>query len=209
MVFQIGTTAQSIAVFCFESGCADRPAEDPNTVFYNVDLFGSLFFLISRYEEAISEKRDAHDRFASSASVLAKYNLLSRPIANEYIELLWSMMKSIWPKLSRKTREFRVLPSHDIDVPAANWRAPYGYVREALRALRRGKWSMGLAALSAKRTYSGLARRGDWAKDPLDTLDWIMEQSERHSLCSAFYYIPEKTSPKDRFKNKFRKFGDC
>jgi len=161
------------------------------------DLFGSIFFLISRYEEAVVETRDNHDRFPSTASVLAKYDLLDRPIGNEYIELLWCFLKKLWPALERKSRTFRVLPSHDIDLPSAHWKPRFGTLRGSLGALRRGKFLDAKTVWKNSLIYAIRSRRKTWEQDPYDTINWIMDQSEAHGWTSAFYYIPQKTHPFD------------
>ena len=185
-----------IPVFQFHANqpSATSPVSTPTTQVLDFDLFGSLFFLLSRYEEAVVETRDNHDRFPSSASVLTKYDLLDRPIGNEYIELLWRTLKNLWPDLIRKKRTFRVLPSHDIDHPSANWRPSSA---TSLRALRQGSFRAAASAWKNRLLYSARSRTKTWNKDPNDTVDWIMDQSEHHNLTSAFYYIPEKTHRHD------------
>ena len=162
-----------------------------------IDILGSIFFLISRYEEHIQTGRDSHGRFPYSESVLAKRGLIDRPIANEYIELLWNCMALLWPGLVRKQRAFRVLPSHDIDAPSCRWRTFSAAFQQSKEGLR---------DLSAKRIvapwinyalYKNQELRNDWESDPNDTISWIMTTSEVHNLKSAFYYIPEKTSSYD------------
>ena len=58
--------------------------------------------MLSRYEEAILKGRDKHDRFPSWISVADKGNFLERPIVNEYLEILWSCLSSLWNDLKRK-----------------------------------------------------------------------------------------------------------
>tara|TARA_B110001469_G_C9623049_1_gene310717 strand:- start:395 stop:1813 length:1419 start_codon:yes stop_codon:yes gene_type:complete len=155
-----------------------------------IDIVGSLFFLMSRYEEAVLDESDEHDRFPSSASILGKSGLLDRAIGNEYIEILWAAMKRVWPELVRKPREFRILPSHDIDYPSSYWgQTAVGHLRVAAGAMKRGSPLMGIKHLWNALRYPKI----DWSSDPVETIDWIMDLSERCGLKSAFYYIPEQT----------------
>ncbi len=54
-----------------------------------IDILGSAFFMLTRYEEYIEPERDLHDRFPASASLAYQEGFLDRPIINEYIEILW------------------------------------------------------------------------------------------------------------------------
>ncbi len=155
-----------------------------------IDIFGSSFFYLSRYEEAVASERDGHDRFPSDASVSSKWGILHRPVVNEYLEILWDCAKEIWPHLERTPRDFRILPSHDID-----W--PYLFMdvsmlsafKNFLRGVKRTK-------LSDMVTWSWryvLYRLGNYAADPYNTIQWIIDQSDKRGLKSAFYYIPQQT----------------
>ncbi|OAD18679.1 hypothetical protein THIOM_005718 [Candidatus Thiomargarita nelsonii] len=88
-----------------------------NGLHLGLDIFGSAFFMLSRYEEAVKSERDIHDRFPASASLAYQADFLHRPIVNEYVEILWACMKQLWPQLERKPRNSRILVSHDVDNP--------------------------------------------------------------------------------------------
>ena len=98
----------------FGSGCFSR---DADRFHLGLDIFGSSFFMLSRYEELITLSRDSHGRFSAKSSVAFKGNFIERPIVNEYVEILWEVMSEIWPDLVRKKRYFRMLISCDVDHP--------------------------------------------------------------------------------------------
>jgi len=83
----------------------------------NLDVLGSAFFMLSRYEEAVLPDRDQHDRFPATASLAYREDFLDRPIVDEYVEILWAAMKRVWPGLERKPRQPRMWVSCDIDHP--------------------------------------------------------------------------------------------
>lgn len=197
--FAFGEEAEHPPATAFRFALDDVSVNErkPSTRNIEFDLFGSLFFLLSRYEEVVVQERDSHDRFPSGASVLSKFNLLDRPIANEYIELLWTCLVSLWPTLKRKKRDFRTLPSHDIDVPSAYWRRPMGHLRESMSALKRGRLADAVSTWKTKLDYIRIGQAKRWHEDPNDEIDWLMEQSESIGAQSAFYYIPEKTHRRD------------
>lgn len=156
----------------------------------SIDLLGSLFFLISRYEEAVSTDRDVHDRFRGECSWMGKVNLLGRAIGNEYIEKIWELLKQVWPQLERRPRTFALLPSHDIDHPSAYWSKWSKCLRGAARHLANGRVKDGLSGVWNRVGYGHWI---SWRDDPADTISWLIEASERTGRTSTFYYIPEQT----------------
>ena len=159
------------------------------------DLFGSLFFLITRYEEAVSKQRDPHERFPASASITGTPQWINRAIGNEYIECLWHCFQELWPGLQRRPRSFRMLPSHDIDHPSYFWNQSLSTIARKCvgDVIRRRKLTQAVGRFNHWQKY----RRGRDYVDPYDQCDWLMKQSERHGLRSAFYFIPIKTHAND------------
>ena len=74
-----------------------------------IDVLGSAFFMLTRYEELVSSERDEYDRFPASASVAYKASFLERPIVNEYVEVLWQCLERLWSGLVRRERRFRAI----------------------------------------------------------------------------------------------------
>ena len=156
-----------------------------------VDLFGGAFFLLSRYEEWVSEARDRHGRFQFLESIAAKCGLTYRPLVNEYVAVLRCFIRRLWPGVKLADREFRMLPSHDIDHPSSYWsRRTVAALRSSVRTLLRGQPVEAAAQTVEWVRYP----KAGWSHDSADTLDWLMDLSEKHSTSSAFYYIPEKTA---------------
>ncbi len=162
------------------------------------DVVGSLFFLMSRYEEAVSRETDEHCRFPSDASVLRQADLVRRAIGNEYIECLWQAMVDLWPALQehRPQRQFRTLPSHDIDFPSAMW-TPQPFLTSVRQRLSKSGLTGAAKAVARGTAYAVMGMTRNWSRDPFDTIDWIINQSEANSLQSTFFYIPESTSVLD------------
>lgn len=99
--------------YCNLSNLYKKPAN----ITLPLDLFGSSFFMLSRYEELIKNKRDMHGRFPASASLAFQEGFLSRPIVDEYAEILWHLIKRLWPGAVRKRREGNVRITCDVDTP--------------------------------------------------------------------------------------------
>jgi hypothetical protein len=152
-----------------------------------IDVFGSAFFMLTRYEEAVRSERDTHDRFPADASLAFAAGFLGRPIVNEYVEILWACLARLWPALKRAPRRAQVLLSHDVDWP---WVTVDRTVPRLLKAAAGDIVKRKDPLLSAKRLRSAVeVRRGNRDRDVGNTFDFIMDLSERHDLRSAFYFI--------------------
>lgn len=156
-----------------------------------VDIFGSSFFMLTRYEELVMAYRDPHDRFPASASIACQEGFLTRPIVNEYLEILWTCLGRLWPRLSRRPRKFSVFITHDVDHPLAvlgeSW--PSAVRASARDLVRRHNPSLALRRLYAR----AIPHRYDI--DPYNTFDFLMSQSEDRNLRSAFFFMSGRTNP--------------
>jgi hypothetical protein len=161
-----------------------------------VDVLGSAFFMLTRYEEVAVGARDAYGRFPASASVADREGFVGVAIVDAYVELLWSALRRLWPRLERRPRSFRLALTHDVDDPLASLgRTPPRLARQlAADALVRRD-----PALAARRVRSWAAlRRRDYRLDPYNTFDFLMDVCERHGIAGAFYFLAtEEASSRD------------
>jgi hypothetical protein len=153
----------------------------------DLDVFGSCFYCLSRYEEYVVQTRDAYGRFPAEASLAQRERFLGLPVVDAYVEVLWGALQSLWPRLQRRARSYAVALTHDVDDPIASLgRTPAQLVRQlgADALVRRDPALMARRA----RSWLGLAR-GDYRHDPYNTFDFLLDVSERNGLRSAFYFL--------------------
>jgi hypothetical protein len=157
-----------------------------------VDVFGSAFFMLTRYEELVVADRDRHGRFPAASSIATRAGFLGIPIVDAYVELLWAALQRAWPRLERRERTFELVLTHDIDDPLATLdHGPRDVVRQlgGDLAVRRDP------GLALRRLRS---LRGDHRRDPHNTFDFLMDVSERHGVRSAFYFLAHRDeAPRD------------
>jgi hypothetical protein len=157
-----------------------------------IDIFGSVFFFLSRYEEVVVRERDEHDRFPDSAALAFREGFLERPIVDEYVAILRSMLKALWPTLPSPEPKPRMFLTHDVDRPFLFYGAKFG------RLLRR----MGGDAVTRRSLRSIPKTIGHWRSvrthgyvaDPFYTFEWIMDVSDKHGVRSAFNFIVDRTN---------------
>jgi hypothetical protein len=158
----------------------------------SLDVFGSAFFMLARYEESVSPARDGHGRFPANLSLAVRQGFLDRPIVDEYVEILWAAIHRVWPTLARKRRVARKLISCDVDLPfdpacASMSRLGKRLVGRAVRERSPG------ALLETARNYWAV-RRGNQARDPYwHALSWMMDVNEKAGNQVTFNFIPERT----------------
>ena len=162
------------------------------------DLFGSAFFMLSRYEEATGQVVDMHDRFTAAGSLSHEAGFLNRPIVDEYVNVLWAAMKHLWPNLSRKQRKPNIRVSCDVDTP---FDLSVNTVRKLFRRiggdlLKRRDCSLAIDTLS----YARRLRRDGLIADRMWRFDWMMDVCEKSDVQCAFYFITDMRHPMD---------GDC
>uniref|UniRef100_A0A7C2K256 DUF7033 domain-containing protein n=1 Tax=candidate division WOR-3 bacterium TaxID=2052148 RepID=A0A7C2K256_UNCW3 len=170
--------------------------QDDTGITLGLDIFGSVFFMLTRYEEYVIKARDIHDRFPASESLALKEGFLLRPIVNEYVEVLWAAMNRLWPGLKRNEKMYRVIPTHDIDSPAIAYKSPWKRVVKGAAGdiLKRKSLSIMFKRIQAK--------LGKFDVDPAYTFDFILKTSEKHGLISEFYFMTGHSHPRfDTFYN--------
>jgi hypothetical protein len=159
----------------------------------NLDIFGSAFFMLSRYEELIVESLDNHNRFPATASIAYKAGFLDRPIINEYLEILWSCMQVLWPNLIKKERKFRKLISCDVDHPfdLAGHSLKRTTLRVGARLMRDKNPKL---ALFDSLNYIFKKFNSDCFDEYRNNIDWMMKVNSAVDNKVAFYFIPIQTN---------------
>lgn len=156
--------------FCESSKDSDLP----------FDPLAASFYLVSRHEEYTEEIRDKLDRFTVQNSILAKYDLLQKPVVNIWAKLLAEKLKARYPKLNFQKTGFRFISSIDID--------------NAWAYLHKGLWRTGANLLKTyfnnreefnerRKVLSGKE------KDPYDTYDYLNSVFKGNEDKVLFFFL--------------------
>ncbi|WP_156783303.1 polysaccharide deacetylase family protein [Roseovarius nubinhibens] len=159
----------------------------------DADLFGGIFFLLSRFEEIVSAERDTHDRFPGSASLAYREKFLSHPLADIYRHAIWALVSLLWPGL--KMPKYPAQPIHvscDVDEPFdRSVRSPAALLRTLAGDLLKRR----SPALAAKRLVNfAFSSVFGLRFDPCYTFDWYMNICEAHGVRATFYFIAGKSA---------------
>jgi hypothetical protein len=156
----------------------------------DADLFGSAFFCLTRYEEIANPVYDDHDRFSMHEALAYKEGFLERPIVNEYADVLFALLKRLWPGLERTSRAYRLVVTHDVDVPLSVRRPRrLEYARTVFGDATRRRDP----ALAARRMRAYLHRRRPDVSDfdPAFTFDFFLRENERHGVRCLVNFMTE------------------
>ncbi len=154
----------------------------------NVDFFASAFFMLTRYEEIVNQITDEDANFPCKKSLAYIENYLERPIVNEYVELLWFLLKKLQPVLKRKEMNFQLFLTHDIDD------LKLGTFKKRVRSII----SQIVRKKSLRGFLSELWRNFAWIFTlRKNTFNYILFTSEKYGFQSTFYFLLNGTSKLD------------
>jgi len=83
--------------------------------FLPFDPFACIFYLLTRYEEYLSETTDDHERFSDSENILVKLDLYHKPVVDQMAYLIAEKLSSQFPEFKIRPRSFQFLTTIDID----------------------------------------------------------------------------------------------
>jgi hypothetical protein len=165
---------------------------EDNQISVGIDIFASCFFMLSRWEEYVSQEKDKHDRNFAKSSLAYKFNFLERPIVNEYTEFLWKLLKHLDPSLVRKERKARTIVSCDVDYP-------YDLAKNSVIHTARRSLGLVLKGNYSKFHYpilNYLRGKEDTKYDLYNSrINWIMDVNEKCGNRVTFNFIPFQTDP--------------
>jgi len=161
-----------------------------DTIHIEIDILGSIFFMISRYEEIVKQTYDAHERFYAKASLAYEARFLNRPIVNEYLDLLCHCLKILCPNIKFRERSYKLFLTHDVDCPfSPNNKSLVGKIKTSIADLLKRK---DLPLFYKRILFSTFSKEIN--RDPNNTFDFIMNTSEKNNVKSSFYFISGNTA---------------
>ncbi len=83
--------------------------------FLPFDPFACTFYLLTRYEEYLSESTDEYERFSDSENILVNHNLHLRPVVDQMAYWIAEKVSGEFPQFTIPKRSFQFVTTIDID----------------------------------------------------------------------------------------------
>ena len=153
---------------------------DSETSYFH-DVFASVFYLISRYEEYLPHLKDKYGRYLATESVAFKNNFLQQPVVNIWVKQFIDFIKVRYPYLEIQSPQFNFISTIDID-NAYLYRGK-GFVRSTfyffnlLFSFRFEQLKLFLLVLSKNR------------KDPFDTYSLQLNLQKKHNIDVRYFFL--------------------
>ncbi|MCH2234374.1 MAG: polysaccharide deacetylase family protein [Crocinitomicaceae bacterium] len=137
-----------------------------------VDTLGTIFYLLSRYEEYGDYEKDEHGRYLSAQHSLVRLDLHLTPVVDLIVRDLWDQIGLDYSKVQRN---YVFTPSFDIDIAWAFKNR--GVMRQLGSVVKHGKAGERIKVFRNK------------AKDPYDTYDEIKRIGELSGNMKLFFLL--------------------
>lgn len=161
--------------------------EQDGTLRCDIDLFGGIFFLLTLYEEVVINLYDEHGRFSYLDSIIFKSELYSRPVVNEYLEILKALFTRAGFSSITDTRKYQLILSHDVDVPFSYDASAFHFIRNIFADLiLRKSFGTFIKKLGARLLPGKVLK---YKLDPYNNLRYLMKVSEKYFIKSHFNFI--------------------
>ena len=164
----------------------------PNNEFCDIgfDIFSSVFYMLSRYEEYLPFTPDEYGRYKASDSLAYKNNFLEIPVVDKWIQQFKNILQKKFPALELKSSTFTSIVTYDIDVA----------YKFKCRDFKRNAGSIIKDFFKAdfKNIQSRIQTLYKKCKDPWDTYDYLSKTIIENHLQSIFFFFFFFNSINDR-----------
>ena len=172
------------------------------------DVFAASFFLVSRYEEYLSQVRDQYGRFRAESTWMFENGMLQKPLVNIWSKALGKRLQTLYPELVIKEKKFKFVPTYDIDAAWAYkhkglYRTVGGFVKDLVEGDRE----------RIKERHQVL--RGK-RRDPFDSFDFIFDLQKQFKLKPIYFILCGDYDTNDKnisirktaFQSLIKRLGD-
>jgi hypothetical protein len=163
---------------------------DDNAAFFPVfnkksclpfDPFAASFYLVSRYEEYLPYIRDQHGRFSADQSIAYQHYFLKKPLINIWAMKIASIIKKHHPDFNTADRQFRFIPTIDID-------CAYAYkLKGIIRSI--GGYLKSFRNFEIKEMIERTKVLSGLGKDHFDTYEFQFEMQEKYKLHPIYFIL--------------------
>ena len=147
---------------------------------FHFDLFASVFYFISRYEEWQNFEKDSHQRFEARSSLLFKNGFHLKPVVDLWILEFKNHLQNLY-RVQFPVLPFKVVSSIDVDNLFAYrhkgiLRSAGGGIKDLLRGDFKSAWQR-VSVLTGK------------AEDPFDMYSKISDFCSTHHIPLVYFFL--------------------
>ncbi|RNI36603.1 hypothetical protein EFY79_09750 [Hanamia caeni] len=190
ILFETGIKKQEIKVEDAESKKILFPCVEDDLGF---DIFSSVFFMVSRYEEYLPFQGDKFGRFRHEDSLAFQNNFLRKPVVNIWIEIFRKKLATKFPTLQFEKKKFDCVVTYDTDVAYKYKGRSFG--RNIGAAMK------DIFFLRFRNLLQRIQTLLFSKKDPWDIYDDLQQLLYKNQLPSVFFFLMSDKSPYDRNLN--------
>ena len=145
------------------------------------DVFAASFFLVSRYEEYLSQVRDQYGRFRAESTWMFENGMLQKPLVNLWSIALGKRLQDRYPDLPIKKPRFEFVPTYDID---AAWSYKHKGIYRTL-----GGFIKDLSSGDRNRLHERHQVLRGKRRDPFDSFDFQFELQKEFNLKPIYFIL--------------------
>ena len=172
------------------------------------DVFAASFYLVSRYEEYLSQVRDQYGRFRAESTWMFENGMLQKPLVNIWTRLLGHKLKTIYPDLVIRQPKFTFVPTYDVD-------AAWAYKHKGIYRTVGGFFKDLAAGDKARMRERHQVLRGK-RRDPFDSFDFQFELQKEFNLKPIYFILCGDYDTNDKnisirkvaFQSLIKRLGD-
>jgi hypothetical protein len=207
LLFERDIYDQDLKICDFNDAKAIYPVFNDKSLF-PFDIFAASFYIISRYEEYLPHVSDQYNRFQPKDSILYKMEVIERPIINIWAKELGNEIKACYPEIQLKKKNFKFIPTYDIDAAWAYknkgiFRTTAAFVKDIL-------------FFNKKEIKERWAVLRDKKIDPFDTFDYQIELQKELKLKPLYFILCGDYNTNDKnisirnkeFQTLIKRLGD-
>lgn len=154
------------------------------------DAFSAVFYMLSRYEEYSSEKRDSMGRFPATESYAYQQGFLEKAVVNHWVAEIQELIHRYYPDYQFKKSEYTFIPTIDIDIAFKyKYRSILRTGGAAAKSLLNGRFSEFGERISVCMNLK---------KDPFDTLGYISELHQQVNTNARYFFLFADYGDKDK-----------
>ncbi len=181
ILFETTVTLQQVNIGKLDDFKTLFPTATNHANVFPFDIFAASFYLLSRYEEYLSNEKDKHGRYYYKQSLAFKEGFLQHPLINIWVRYFAVWLKEREPSFHYELSAFKFIPTYDVDIAYAyKGQGVVENLYHLSKSILTGK------LVKAKQQLEVL--KGN-AGDPFDCFNDLTQLNKTYNLSGIFFLL--------------------